>query len=190
MACQSSPGRVPANRPSGAQVSSSSSDDSGSGHSSPCACNSLRSWRLIASSSAGPCVPLTCSLIGMPRLGVGYRGSGLLTGGVHVVVFVVTAHPHLGRMPLVAAERSAVEQAVVAHHELEPTGGRRVGQVDGSVLKRIGTHHRRLGEVCRWLGPALLREPGGYRGDAACQELARRLLRTGDLEVEVVVASV
>src|SRR6266568_2484092 len=66
----------------------------------------------------------------------------------------------------------------------------RVGQVDGPVLQRVGAHHRRLGQICRGLGPALLREPGGHRGDAAGQELARRLLRARDLEVEVVAASV
>jgi hypothetical protein len=54
---------------------------------------------------------------------------------------------------------------------------------------RNGAHHRRLGKICRGLGPALLRELGGHRGDAAGQELARRLLRARDLEVEVVVAS-
>jgi hypothetical protein len=50
--------------------------------------------------------------------------------------------------------------------------GRRVGQVDGCVLQRVGARHRRLGEICRGPGPALLRELGGHRGDGAGQERA------------------
>src|SRR5215470_314419 len=113
-----------------------------------------------------------------------------LSGRVRVVVLVVAADPHLGRVPLVAAEGGAVEEAVVSDHEFEPAGGRRVGQVYGSVVERVGAHRRRLGQVCRGLGPAVLREPAGYWGNAAGQELARRLRRAGDLKVEVVVAAV
>ena len=49
---------------------------------------------------------------------------GSLSGRVHVVVFVVAADPDLGRVPLVAAEGGAVEEAVVSDHEFEPAGGR------------------------------------------------------------------
>src|SRR5215813_4369204 len=49
---------------------------------------------------------------------------GSLSGGVRVVVFVVAADPNLGRVSLVAAERGAVEEAVVSDHEFEPAGGR------------------------------------------------------------------
>src|SRR5215510_8967295 len=115
---------------------------------------------------------------------------GSLSGRVRVVVFVVAADPHFGRVPLVAAEWGAVEEAVVSDHEFDPAGGRGVGQVDGSVLERVGVHPRGFGQVCRGLGPAVLCEPGGYRGNAAGQELTRRLPRAGDLEVEVVVAAV
>src|SRR6266536_4027164 len=38
-------------------------------------------------------------------------------------VFVVAAQPHLGRVSFVAAERGAVEEAVVDHHELQAAGG-------------------------------------------------------------------
>src|SRR5215469_9432539 len=125
------------------------------------------------------------------RRRVGERGDwGSLGGRVRVVVFVVAAYPHLGRVPLMAAEGGAVEEAVVSDHEFDPAGGRGVGQVDGWVLERVGAHRRRLGQVCRGLGPAVLGEPGGYRGNAAGQELARGLRRAGDLEVEVVVAAV
>src|SRR5215467_11082423 len=125
------------------------------------------------------------------RRRVGERGDwGSLGRRVRIVVFVVAADPYLGRVSLIAAEGGAVEEAVVSDHEFEPAGGRRVGQVDGSVLERVGAHRWRLGQVCRGLGPAVLREPGGYRGNAFGQELARRLLRARDLEVEVVVAAV
>ena len=63
-----------------------------------------------------------------------------------------------GRVALVAAERGAVQETVVAHHELQPAGGRGIGQVDGSALDRVGAQHRRLGQIGRWLGPALPRE--------------------------------
>src|SRR6266702_1329362 len=118
------------------------------------------------------------------------RGLRLPARRVRVVVLVVAAHPELRRIPLVAAERGAVEEAVVADHELEPAGGGGVGQVDGSVLERVGAHHGRLGKVGRGLGSAFLRELGGDRGDAAGQELAGGLLRARDLEVEVVIACV
>jgi hypothetical protein len=62
---------------------------------------------------------------------VGHRGLRLLTRRLRVAVLVVAACPQLGRVPLVAAERGAVEEAVVAHHELKPADGRGVGQVDG-----------------------------------------------------------
>src|ERR1700730_3763482 len=103
---------------------------------------------------------------------------------VGVVVLVVAAYPELRRVALVAAQRGAVEEAVVAHHELQPAGGRGVGQVDSPALERISAHHRRLGQLCRRLGPALLRQPGGDRGDAAGRELAGCLLRARDLECE------
>src|SRR6266516_6389794 len=103
-------------------------------------------------------------------------------------VLVVAAHPHRGRVPFVTAERGAVEEAVVAHHELQPAGGCRVGQADGCVLQRVGAHHRRLRQVGGGLGSALLGVFGDERGDAAGQPLAGGFLRAGDLEVEVVVA--
>lgn len=72
------------------------------------------------------------------RRGAGHPGPGLIDclrsrGGTRRGVV-----SRAGRVPLVAAERGAVEEAVLAHHELKPAGGRRVGQEDRSVLERVG----------------------------------------------------
>jgi hypothetical protein len=75
-------------------------------------------------------------------------------------VFVVAAQPHLGRVSFVAAERGAVEEAVVDHHELQAAGGGGVGQ---------GRRFRRRGRRCS--------SPGSRTGRRRARCHSRR--RTG-----------
>src|SRR5829696_6497862 len=69
------------------------------------------------------------------------------------VVLVVSPDPELGFIVLVTPLRRPVEDRVVAHQELQSTGGGRVGVVDGAVLHGEGTHPGSLGDVAGHVGP-------------------------------------
>src|SRR4029434_4257883 len=72
--------------------------------------------------------------------------SFLLPCALPVAVLVVAAEPELPAVALVAALGHPVQDRVVAHQELHPAPGGRIGLVDGAVLERKGAHRRRLGE--------------------------------------------
>jgi len=57
-------------------------------------------------------------------------------------VLVVAADPGLERIALVASLRRPVEDRVVAHQELDPAPGGRIGLVDGAAGEREDAHRR------------------------------------------------
>src|SRR5829696_8348897 len=58
------------------------------------------------------------------------------------VVLVVAAEPELPCVALVTALGHPVQDRVVAHQELDPAPGGRIGLVDDAVLECEGAHHR------------------------------------------------
>ena len=65
------------------------------------------------------------------------------------------ADPHLKRIAFVAAFRSAVEDPVVAHQELDPASPGRIGVVDGAVIQDEAAEALALGQVPDEVGATL-----------------------------------
>src|ERR687898_558199 len=107
-------------------------------------------------------------------------------------VFVVAAEPELPAVALVAALGHAVEDRVVAHEELHPAPGGRIGLVDGAVLERKDADQGRLGEIVGDVGPGRGRVLGHDRGQLGLgrQDGLAPLLGGGGAQVAVEVAGV
>src|SRR4029453_6702080 len=69
------------------------------------------------------------------------------------VVLVVAAGPGLPCVALILALGRPVQDRVVAHQELDPTPGGRIGLVDDAVLEGEDTHQRGLRQITNDVGP-------------------------------------
>src|SRR5262249_24327075 len=106
-------------------------------------------------------------------------------------VLVVAAQPGLG-FALVAALRGAIQDQVVAHHELEAASRAGVAVIDGAAVAGERADPRTLREAADDVGAA----GAGVVGDGGVRlafvhrrdRCARRLLGSRDAEVEVEVA--
>src|SRR4029453_19229154 len=106
------------------------------------------------------------------------------------VVLVVAAEPGLPCVALVSALGRPVQDRVVAHQELDPTPGGRIGLVDDAVLEGEDSHHRGLRQITNDVGPGRGRVLGHDRWQPTLpgrEQPAHLLLGGGGANIEAEV---
>src|SRR6266446_6120771 len=90
-----------------------------------------------------------------PRSRSGSTERSLSTRRRRVLVLIVAADPHLGRVTLGASYRGPVEEPVEAEHEFEAASGGRVRPEDDPVLEGEGAEDRPFRQVPSRVGATL-----------------------------------
>src|SRR4029077_11902479 len=105
------------------------------------------------------------------------------------LVLVVAVKPELDRATLIAPNRGAIEQEVVAHGRLEAARSAHVAAVDDAVLERVCAQARRLGAVTARRRSGSLRHLLDDWGNITLEEWLELLLVAGEADVAVEVAA-